>query len=224
MTLYIVATPIGNLGDMTHRAVETLKNVDLVAAEDTRTARKLFAKFEIKTPLTSFHAHSTERETGKIITQLKAGKNVALISEAGTPSISDPGYRLVSAAIQSNVEVVPVPGVSAVITALSASGLPTDKFIYLGFLPLKKGRQTLINSLKDEKHSVVFYESVHRIAKTLDQLRELLGEERRIVVARELTKLHEEFFRGTLAQACEWVHSKPAKGEFTVVLGGANCK
>ncbi len=224
MTLYIVATPIGNLGDMTCRAIETLKNTDLVAAEDTRTAQKLFAKFEISTPLTSFHAHSTEREMERILTELKSNKAVALISEAGTPGISDPGYRLISAAIANSVEVVPIPGACAMIAALSASGLPMDKFVYLGFLPQKKGRQTLITSLQGERRTVVFYESVHRIIKTLDQLREILGGQRRVVVARELTKLHEEFFRGTLAEACQWVHSKPARGEFTVLLAGVDLK
>jgi 16S rRNA (cytidine1402-2'-O)-methyltransferase len=219
MTLFVVATPIGNLGDMTYRAVETLKTVDLVAAEDTRTAKKLFAKFDLHAPLFAFHAHSTDRAVEKLIAELKNNKNVALISEAGTPGISDPGYCLVSAAVAAGIPIVPVPGVSAVIAALSASGLPTDKFVYLGFLPLKKGRQTLLASLQTEKRTVVFYESVHRIERTLQQLAEIFGGERRVVVARELTKLYEEFFRGTLAEACEWI-KKSQKGEFTVVLGG----
>jgi len=222
MALFIVATPIGNLGDMTYRAVETLQRVDLIAAEDTRTSRKLCNKYEIETPMTSFHAHSSEGELAKLIGKLKEGKDVALISDAGTPGISDPGYRLVTAAIEAGIQISPVPGCSAVITALSASGLPTDKFLYFGFLPLKKGRQTLFASLKDEKRTAVFYESVHRIGKTLAQLTEALGGERRVVVARELTKMHEEFFRGTLAEAVAWSEGKTMKGEFVVLLGGTD--
>lgn len=220
MTLFIVATPIGNLTDITFRAIETLKSVDLVAAEDTRTARKLFDRYEVKTSLVSFHAHSTNRDTARIITELKSGKSVALISEAGTPGISDPGYALVVSAVQAGIKIVPIPGASAVITALSASGLPTDKFSYLGFLPVKKGRQTLFNSLREEKRTVVFYESPHRIIKTIVGLKEVLGGGRKVVLARELTKIYEEFFRGTLAEAEEWIMSKPVKGEFTVILGG----
>jgi 16S rRNA (cytidine1402-2'-O)-methyltransferase len=219
MTLFIVATPIGNLGDMTYRAVETLKNVALVASEDTRTSRVLFQRYEIATPLTSFHAHSTERELERIVAELRAGKDVALISDAGTPGISDPGYRLIRAVIECGIKVSPIPGPSAVVTALSASGLPTDKFLYLGFLPLKKGRQTLLNSLKVEERTVVFYESVHRIEKTLCQLQEYLGGERKIVVARELTKLYEEFFRGTIAESVIWAREKKPRGEFVVLLG-----
>lgn len=220
MTLFVVATPIGNLGDITYRAVETLKSVALVASEDTRTSRVLFQRYEITTPLTSFHAHSTDRELARIVSELQAGKDVALISDAGTPGISDPGYRLIRAALELGMTVSPVPGPSAVVTALSASGLPTDKFLYLGFLPLKKGRQTLLTSLKNEERTVVFYESVHRIEKTLHQLNEFLGGERRIVVARELTKLYEEFFRGTLAESLTWVREKKPKGEFVILLGG----
>jgi 16S rRNA (cytidine1402-2'-O)-methyltransferase len=219
--LYIVATPIGNLGDMTFRAVETLQNADLVAAENTNTAKKLFTKFDIHAPLTSFHAHSNERSTEKLIDKLKAGKSIALISEAGTPGISDPGFVLIHRAVEEGIEVVPIPGVCAAITALSASGLPTDKFIYLGFLPLKKGRKKLIESFQSEKRTIVFYESPHRIQKSVSELAEILGAERQIVLARELTKLHEEFFRGTLAEAVEFLESKKVRGEFTVLIGGA---
>ncbi len=220
MTLFIVATPIGNLGDITFRAVEILKNADFVAAEDTRTAQKLFAKFDIHSKLTAFHAHSTEREVSNLIAKLKSGKSVALISEAGTPGISDPGFALVRAAVAAKIPVVPIPGACAAIAALSASGLRMDKFIFFGFLPLKKGRKKLIESLRDENRTVIFYESPHRIAKTISQFTEILGGERKIVLARELTKIHEEFFRGDLNSALEFLESKKIRGEFTVLLAG----
>lgn len=222
MTLFVVATPIGNLGDITYRAVEVLKSVARVAAEDTRTARVLFQKYGIVTPLTSFHAHSSDRELSRIVEELNAGKDIALISDAGTPGISDPGYRLIRAAIENSIVVAPVPGPSAVVTALSAAGLPTDKFLYLGFLPLKKGRQTLLHSLREEERTVVFYESVHRIEKTLSQLADVLGGGRRVVVARELTKMFEEFFRGTTAEAVVWAREKKPRGEFVVLVGGVD--
>lgn len=220
MTLFIVATPIGNLGDISFRAVEILKSADIVAAEDTRTAQKLFAKFDIHSRLVAFHAHSTERASANLIAKLKSGKSVALISEAGTPGISDPGFALVRAAIESKISVVPIPGACAAIAALSASGLRMDKFIFLGFLPRKKGRKKLIESLRDESRTVIFYESPHRIAKTISQFTEILGGERKIVLARELTKIHEEFFRGDLSAAIEFLASKKIRGEFTVLLAG----
>ena len=224
--LYVVATPIGNLSDITFRAVSTLKEVSLVAAEDTRTAQKLFTKYDIHTPLTSFHAHSNEKKAGDLVEKMKSGKSIALISEAGTPGISDPGFVLIRAAVEAGIEVVPIPGASAVITALCASGLPTDKFLYLGFLPLKKGRRKVLENLRDEKRTVVFYESPHRILKTIKELEELVHRpqgslDRKIVLARELTKLHEEFFRGTLPEAVKFLESKPIKGEFTVLLEGS---
>jgi len=222
MTLFIVATPIGNLGDITFRAIKTLKNVDIVAAEDTRTALKLFTKFEISTHLVAFHAHSSEQVVQRLIATLKKGKTIALISEAGTPGISDPGFTLIRAALESSVRIVPIPGVSAVITALSAGGLPTDKFVYLGFLPLKKGRNKLLESLKEESRTVVFYESPHRINRTIMQFAEFFGDERRVVLARELTKIHEEFFRGNLGEAVEFLKTKPVRGEYTVLLGGVD--
>lgn len=220
MTLFIVATPIGNLGDITLRAVETLRTADLVAAEDTRTAKKLFARFDLHRPLVAFHAHSRDSVTAKLIAKLKSGQSIALISEAGTPGISDPGFTLIRAAIAANVSVVPIPGVSAVTTALSASGLPTDKFLYLGFLPRKKGRQKLLASWKDEKHTIIFFESPHRIERTIVEITEVLGSERPVVLARELTKIYEEFFRGTLAEASKFLATKKPRGEFTVLLGG----
>ncbi|MFH0776200.1 MAG: 16S rRNA (cytidine(1402)-2'-O)-methyltransferase [Patescibacteria group bacterium] len=219
MTLYIVATPIGNLGDLTFRAVETLQKADFVAAEDTRTAQKLFTKFDIHSPLVAFHAHSTEREVEKILAKLQDGKSVALISEAGTPGISDPGFVLVKKAVAAGIEVIPIPGACAAIAALSASGLRMDKFLFLGFLPLKKGRQKLIASLKDKSETIIFYESPHRIQKTISQLAEILGENRLVVLARELTKIHEEFFRGNLSEAVQFLESNKPRGEFTILLG-----
>jgi 16S rRNA (cytidine1402-2'-O)-methyltransferase len=218
MSLYVVATPIGNLADLTYRAVETLRSVACIAAEDTRTSGKLLKHYGITTPTVAYHAHSTPAATERLVARLRAGEDLALISDAGTPGISDPGYRLVTAAIAAGVTVVPVPGVSAVVTALSASGLPTDKFLYLGFLPMKKGRQTIFRILATEERTVVFYESVHRIERTLAELSTALGGERRCVVARELTKLHEEFVRGTLAEVAAYFHQKTPRGEFVVLL------
>jgi 16S rRNA (cytidine1402-2'-O)-methyltransferase len=216
--LYIVATPIGNLGDMTFRAVETLQTVDIVAAENTNTAKKLFSKFDIHTPLTSFHAYSTERVVDKIIQKIKSGKSVALISEAGTPGISDPGFSLVRKALEEGIKITPIPGCCAAITALCASGLPTDKFVYLGFLPRKKGRRKLLESLCEEKRTIIFYESPHRIQKTICELETIFGKDCSVVLARELTKLYEEFFRGSLAEAVEFLKVKKVRGEFTVLL------
>lgn len=227
--LYIVSTPIGNLEDITFRAVRTLKEVDLIAAEDTRHAKILLDKYEIKTSLQSFHAHSDDRKLTYLLMELKAGKEIALITDAGTPGISDPGYVLIKAAVEEGIRVVPVPGPAAFLTALSASGLPIHNFLYLGFLPQKKGRQTLLNSLKDEARTVVFYESCHRIIRTLSELDVVFGS-RQIAIARELTKIHEEFFRGTAAQALihfggpDWNNSKKQKtpkGEFVVIIGAS---
>ncbi|MCX6807963.1 MAG: 16S rRNA (cytidine(1402)-2'-O)-methyltransferase [Patescibacteria group bacterium] len=220
MSLYIVATPIGNLGDITIRAIDTLKSVNLVCAEDTRQSQKLFAKYDIHTPLTSWHAHSNESKLKQIIEKLKDNQEIALISDAGTPGISDPGYKLIQEAIKNNIRVIPIPGATAVITALCASGMQTDKFLYLGFPPTKKGRQTLFNSLKDEQHTVVFYESPHRIKKAISQLRESLGDDRSIVLARELTKIHEEFWRGSLAEAEKYLEQTKICGEFVIILAG----
>lgn len=220
MNLFIVATPIGNLQDTTFRAIEILQSADLVAAEDTRTAKKLFTKFDIHTPFTSFHAHSTDRSTGKLIEKMKSGKSVALISEAGTPGISDPGFKLIQKAIEAGIKIVPIPGACAAVAALSASGLRIDKFIFLGFLPRKKGRKKLLASLCEERRTVVFYESPHRIKKTISELAEVLNSKRKIVLARELTKIHEEFFRGSLAEAVDFLNSKKVRGEFTAVLEG----
>ncbi|MCD6109844.1 16S rRNA (cytidine(1402)-2'-O)-methyltransferase [bacterium] len=220
MSLYIVSTPIGNLADITVRAIETLKNVDLIATEDTRHSQILLNKYEINKKCISFHSHSGQAKVEKIINELINGKDVAVISDAGTPGISDPAYVLIKSALENNIEIIPIPGASAFLTALTASGLPINQFIYLGFLPLKKGRKTLLESLQNEKKTVVFYESPHRIIRTIAQLEEFFGFDRKIVIARELTKLHEEFIRGSISEVRKIIESRKPKGEFVVVLGG----
>lgn len=219
--LYIVATPIGNLEDITLRAVRTLKEVDYIAAEDTRHVQILLQKYEIQKPTISFHAWSDARKLAHLMDILKEGKSIALVSDAGTPGISDPGYVLVKAAIDAGIRIVPIPGASAVITALCASGLPTHQFLYLGFLPMKKGRQTMLKTFAEEERTIVFYESPHRLLKTLAEFAQLFPG-RRMVIARELTKIYEEFFRGTTEQALEYFQKKTPKGEFVLMLGGAH--
>lgn len=219
--LYIVATPIGNLEDITFRAVRTLQEVDLIAAEDTRTSKKLLNHYQVSTPLISFHSHSNDKKLFDLIEKLKTGENIALISDAGTPGISDPAFKLVTMAVREGITVVPIPGVSAVITALSVSAAPTDKFIYLGFLPQKKGRQTALKKLALEERTIVIYESVHRIEKSLSELLQYLGD-RYICVGREMTKMFEEYFRGTISEAIAHFKTKKVKGEFTVVISPAD--
>lgn len=217
--LYIVSTPIGNLEDMTFRAVRVLKEVDFICAEDTRTSGKLLKHYEIETPMTSFHAHSSDGKREAIVRRLQEGESTALISDAGTPGISDPGWALIRDCLDAGVEVSPVPGASAVLSALVGSGLPMDKFVYLGFLPLKKGRHTLFTQLAEEKRSIVFYESPKRIIRTLEKLAEYLEEETEVVIARELTKIHEEFLRGSLTTVLAELKSRDSiKGEMVVVL------
>jgi len=216
--LYVVSTPIGNLEDITLRAQRTLKEVDVIAAEDTRHVQILLNKYEIKKPTISFHAWSDGRKLHELMYLLKEGKNIALVSDAGTPGISDPGYVLIRAAVLEGIQVIPVPGPAAFLAALSASGLPTHQFIYLGFLPLKKGRQTLLETFKNEEKTIVFYESPHRIVKTLHELAEKLPG-RALVVARELTKIYEEFFRGTTENAYQYFSQKQPRGEFVVMVG-----
>lgn len=222
MALHIVSTPIGNLDDITIRALEVLKSADLIAAEDTRHSGILLKKYAIETKAISFHAHSGKTKVDKIIAELKSGKDVALISDAGTPGISDPAYSLIQAALEHDINIIPIPGPSAFLTALTASGLPINTFLYLGFFPTKKGRHTLLTSLKEEKRTVVFYESPHRIVKTLHQLNEYLNPERKLVIARELTKIHEEFIRGTIGEIKRHYEKRKPRGEFVVVLGGAD--
>ena len=218
--LYIVSTPIGNLEDITLRALRILKEVDLIAAEDTRHSHILLQKYEIKTPITSFHSYSTDAKLESIVRELKDGKNVALISDAGTPGISDPAYSLIRRAIEEGIKIVPIPGASALLTAIVTSGLPMDKFVYLGFLPLKKGRQTLLKSLQTEERTLVIYESPHRIVRTLENLKEYLGD-REIAVCRELTKIFEETLRMKISEAIEHFTKKNPKGEFVLVVKGA---
>ena len=216
--LYIVSTPIGNLEDITLRALRILKEVDLIIAEDTRHSHILLNKYDIKTQMTSFHSHSNESEVARLISILQSGKNAALISDAGTPGISDPGYVLIKHALATGIPMTVIPGPSAVITSIVASGLPMHRFLYLGFLPLKKGRKTLIASLRDTPHTVALYEAPHRIVRTLHELHASLGE-RPVAVCREMTKVFEEVFRGTLSEAAAHFEKKKTLGEFTVVIG-----
>lgn len=216
--LYIVSTPIGNLEDITLRAIRILKEVDYIAAEDTRHSRILFDKYEIRKPVLSFHSYSGEAKTDKIIEILKEGKSVALITDAGTPGISDPAYTLIKPAIEAGIKVVPIPGASSLLAGLSMSGLPTNQFLYLGFLPLKKGRQTLLKSLAEEKRTIVIFEAPHRLMRTLQELQTYLGD-RKIAVCREITKIYEEAIRGTISEAVEHFKVHSPKGEFVLVVG-----
>jgi 16S rRNA (cytidine1402-2'-O)-methyltransferase len=213
--LYTIATPIGNLEDITFRAIKTLKEVDIIACEDTRHTLKLLNHYDIKKPLVSYHQHSKVSKIDYLIKELKSGKNIAIVTDAGTPGISDPGQVLISKAVEEEIKVIPIPGPSAVITALSAAGVPTDSFVFLGFLPHKKGRKTILESFKQEKRTIVFYESPHRIEKLLGELKEVL-EDRQIVVARELTKMFEEILKGTVSEIQEKLEI--IKGEFVVIV------
>ena len=219
---YVVATPIGNLGDITLRAIETLKSVDLILCEDTRVTKNLLNKYDINKPTMSYHAQSKLAKTDKIFELLEEGKNLALVSDAGTPGISDPGALLVSQIKNHeslNVEVIPIPGATALITALSASGLPTHEFTFLGFLPHKKGRETLFKEIASSERTMVFYESPHRILKTLESLQKFCPN-KKICIARELTKIYEEFKTGSPEELLEYLTKNPVKqkGEFTVLV------
>lgn len=218
-TLYVVATPIGNLEDITYRAVRILGEVDLVAAEDTRHSRKLFARYGINKPLVSYHDHNEKQRLGGLLERLLAGENIALISDAGTPCIADPGYHLSAACAAAGIAVVPIPGPSAVITALSAAGVSTERFAFEGYLPSRaKARADLLLQLRDEPRTLVFYEAPHRLAATLADMVEILGDDRALVVGRELTKLHEELFRGTTAEAQARFQAEPARGELVLIV------
>ena len=221
-TLYLVSTPIGNLGDMTFRAVEVLSSAALIVAEDTRHSRRLLDHFEIDTPLRSYHEHNEAKETPRLIARLHAGDSVALISDAGTPLISDPGYRLVAAAIAEQFPVVPIPGASAAMAALVGSGLPIDRFVFFGFLPRKGAERTAaINEILITRVTSVVFEAPNRVGATLKDLEAAGAGERGAVVARELTKQFEEFKRGTIAELAEFYEKNEARGEVVLVIGGA---
>ena len=220
--LYIVPTPVGNLQDMTFRAVEVLKEADLILAEDTRTSSVLLKHFDIHRPLQSHHKFNEHQSVELVKERILAGLNVALISDAGTPGISDPGFLLARTCAEEGIEVQTLPGATACIPALVSSGLPCDKFAFEGFLPQKKGRQTLLASLAGETRTMVFYESPYRLVKTLEQLAAAFGEDRRCSVAREISKVHEEHRRGTLAQVADWFRAHEPKGEIVIVVAGAH--
>jgi 16S rRNA (cytidine1402-2'-O)-methyltransferase len=220
--LYIVATPIGNLRDITYRAIETLQNVDLILCEDTRETKKILNKYNINKPTMSYHAQSKLAKTDKIFELLEEGKDLALVSDAGTPGISDPGamlVNLVKAHFSDSVNVIPIPGASAVVAALSASGLPTHEFTFLGFLPHKKGRETLFKEIAGAERTFVFYESPHRILKTLESLNKFCPN-KKVCLAREITKIYEEFKTGSPSELLEYLNKNPVKqkGEFTVLV------
>ncbi|MEI6288082.1 MAG: 16S rRNA (cytidine(1402)-2'-O)-methyltransferase [bacterium] len=227
MKLYIVATPLGNLGDITLRALDILKSVPLIACEDTRVSQKLLSHYQIKTKTISYHQHSNSAKVDFLLNRLKEIGEMALITDAGTPGISDPGNLLIVECLKkfgAECEIIPIPGASAIISALSISGLPTDSFLFLGFLPHKKGKETMIKRIIDSKETVVFYESTHRIIKTLEKIKEMmpLGANitRQFIICRELTKKFETIYRGTIEQVLEKLNNDTTKGEFVVVVEG----
>jgi|TARA_B110000914_G_scaffold89564_1_gene78740 16S rRNA (cytidine1402-2'-O)-methyltransferase len=220
--LYIIPTPIGNLKDITLRSIELLNQVDLILAEDTRVSKKVLNHFKINTKLISYHQFNEHKELDKIIGKLKLGNNLALISDAGTPSISDPGFLLVRECLKNKISIETLPGPTALIPALVNSGLASERFVFEGFLPVKKGRLTRLKKLLDEERTMIFYESPHRIIKTLTSFIEFFGTERRVSVSREITKLYEETQRGSLKEILEYFTQKKIKGEFVIVLEGKN--
>ena len=218
--LFLVPTPIGNLEDITFRSIRILNEVDLILAEDTRTSGKLLKHFDIKSPMQSFHMHNEHKVLDKMVDKLKLGIKIALISDAGTPGISDPGFLLVRACVEEGIETECLPGATALIPAIVQSGFPTDRFIFEGFLPPKKGRQTRLKQWSEESRTIVFYESPHKIVKTLSQLQEFVGGDRRLSVSRELSKKFEETVRGTVNELILHFSKKAPKGEFVIVLEG----
>jgi len=218
--LFIVPTPIGNLKDITLRAIEVLKEVDFILAEDTRTSGKLLKHFEIETPMQSHHMHNEHKTVSNIVSKLKQGGTAALISDAGTPAISDPGFLLTRACIEEGIEIECLPGATAFVPALVNSGLPNDKFVFEGFLPVKKGRQTRLKFLSEETRTMIFYESPHKLLKTVTHFIEYFGETRSASISRELTKLHEETQRGTLLELHKYYTNKPPKGELVIIVSG----
>lgn len=221
MKLFVVPTPVGNLDDMTIRAVKILNGADMILAEDTRTSAFLLKHYDVKTPMQSHHKFNEHKTVDAVVQRIKNGQTVALISDAGTPGISDPGFLVVRKCIENDIEVECLPGATAFVPALVCSGLPSDRFCFEGFLPQKKGRQTRINNLKEEKRTMIFYESPFRLVKTLTQLAEVFGHDRQASVSREISKLHEETRRGTLAGIAAHFLVHPPKGEIVIVVAGS---
>src|SRR5687767_8996409 len=219
-SLFLVPTPLGNLGDITVRALEILKQVDLILAEDTRTSGVLLKHYAITKPLQSFHNFNEHKVVDKLIERLKAGETMALVSDAGTPGISDPGFLIARACVQQGIEIECLPGATAFVPALVRSGLPCDRFVFEGFLPVKKGRQTAMKKLAEEERTMIFYESPFRVLKTMEQFREFMGPQRKVSVSRELTKMFEETINGTLEEVINHFSSKEPKGEFVIILAG----
>jgi 16S rRNA (cytidine1402-2'-O)-methyltransferase len=220
MKLTVVPTPIGNLEDMTFRAIKVLKEADLILAEDTRTSGFLMKHFEIHTPMQSYHKFNEHKTVENIVQRIKTGTKVALISDAGTPAISDPGFLVVRECLANEIEVECLPGATAFVPALVASGLPNDRFCFEGFLPQKKGRQTRLTKLTTETRTMIFYESPFRLAKTLAQLAEIFGTERKVSVSREISKMFEETKRGTLTELAQYFNEHPPKGEIVIIVAG----
>jgi 16S rRNA (cytidine1402-2'-O)-methyltransferase len=219
--IYVVATPIGNLEDMTLRAIRILQEVDIIAAEDTRHTGKLLQHFQIKTPQISYHEHNQQKRTPELISMVLEGKQIALVTDAGIPMISDPGFDLVNTAIQTGINIIPIPGANAAITALIGGGLPTDRFIFEGFLPTKgKERKIRLEILKSEERTMILYESPHRLKQTLNDLLTTFGNDHQIVIARELTKIYEQFWRGTILEAIAYYQTHNPQGEFTLLIAG----
>jgi 16S rRNA (cytidine1402-2'-O)-methyltransferase len=224
MKLYIVPTPVGNMQDITFRAIETLKNVDLILAEDTRTSGKLLRHYDISTKTESYHKFNEHQKVSNIINKLKAGQTIALISDAGTPGISDPGFLLIREAVKNNIDIETLPGATAFVPALVDSALPCEKFVFEGFLPVKKGRQKRLAELADEKRTMIFYESPFRITKTLEDFAKFFGNDRQISISREISKIHEETIRGSIEQLINIAKNRQLKGEFVIVVQGKNPK
>jgi 16S rRNA (cytidine1402-2'-O)-methyltransferase len=218
--LYLVPTPVGNLGDMTYRGVEVLRSVDLILAEDTRTSRVLMQHYGIETPLQSYHIFNEHQTVAGLVERLLSGTTIAVITDAGTPGISDPGFLLVREAVKAGVDVECLPGATAFVPALIDSGLPCDRFVFLGFMPHKKGRQTAIKALAEEERTMVIYESPYRLVKLLEELAAVLGDERQVSVSREISKLHAETARGTMAEVLAHFGTKEVKGEIVVIVSG----
>lgn len=223
-TLYVVPTPVGNLEDITMRALRVLREADLVLAEDTRTSGNLLRHYDIHRPMLSFHKFNEHQVVSSIVSRLQGGESMALVSDAGTPGISDPGYLLVHEAIQAGVEVITLPGATAFVPALVSSGLPCDKFCFEGFLPQKKGRMTRLQELADEPRTMIFYESPHRVVKALEQFIETFGANRPVSVCREISKMHEESVRGTLEDVLAHFQENEPRGEFVIIIGGCSEK